>query len=388
MTEMIPSTENKDALAETLAQMRLTLAAAPLLAMYTAARIAIQVRTDSDTILRQLEKANAAFVGEASDDDLGTEGLLLTLKISGWLATRGDERRTAERRRDDFRARAERAERMLGANHSEVRNFWEQYYLELGRVADRSDEAIANYRASLEARGWPRRMDFRLSLSSQNLATMLRRSTNPEEVTEGERITAFNARWRTKQYGARHPFTMVAEGNRIVDELFHLERAHDEGTLTQDLVALARATLEDAERLTAARKSVLGVHHGGTVKAMMYQARAQRLLGHTDAARAIAQEALAYYLTYSSKKDETVTPQLRLIIAEGYAAEADAADANERVASAAGSGLVADDERDRARSLRKTASDALDASVADFVRWDDQEAWLPRIEAVRARIAE
>lgn len=373
-----------------MAEMRLTLNAAPLTAIYAAARIAIQVRTDSDAVLNHLNAANRRHFGDTPDAERGRTGGLLAIKIETWLTRRGVERRTAERRREDVRKRAERVQALLGDHDPDVRNYWESYYLELSRDAESRDEAITAYRASLAQRGWrdigdP--LNFRLSLSTQNFSTMLRRSDDLAAQTEGKRITASNAQWRAKTYGVQHPFTLVAEGNRLLDELHRLEETADQGEFGPNDKRETRAVIDDARRLYANRKKVLGVHHGGTVKAMSYGARGLRLLGNAKEARARAEQALAHYLTYSANKDESITGILRVIAAEGYAAEAEEAQRNLREAAERGAVKAAGTEAERAAKVWQTVDAMLNLAEPDLVRWPNQKPWLARLHRARDRRA-
>ena len=368
-----------------IAEMRRTLAVAELSAIFAAAKVAIQVRTDSDTILNHLEVFARAVYGGTPESDLGEIGLILKLNIESWLATRRDDPRTPEQRRDDVRRRAERAQAVLGPNHHRVRNFWESHFLEEGRETERYREAVESFRASLARRGWPGRTDFRSSLSSQNFATMLRRSDDPAEVSEGEAITAANAAWRAENYGVAHPFTMVAEGNRLLNALSRVESAHDRDGRDGVDRPQVEEILRDAKRLTASRKLVLGVHHGGTVKALSYQARALRLLAQHERARALAEEARAYYMKHSSKTDTSLTGILGILEAEGHAVEACAAAENSAIARSVGSLVVAREEQERARALWQLVSSLLDDAEADVSRWASERVWLTRLDALRDR---
>ncbi|MGC0368847.1 hypothetical protein [Microbacterium sp. SLBN-111] len=389
MTETQSTAETMDPkFAARMIEMRRTLLAAPLTAMYAAARIAIQVRTDSDVVLNHLDAANRTHFGDTPEAQRGRTGVLLGMRIQNWLYTRGVERRTAERRRADLRLRAESAQTLLGEDDSHVRAYWESYYLELARESATRDEAIAAYRLSLARRGWRNVRDplnFRLSLATQNLATMLRRSDDPGDWAEGERITAVNAEWRQATFGARHPFTLVAEGNRVLNVLYRLEETADDGEFGPVDRRAARKVMRDATELYRNRKDVLGVHHGGTVKAMSYQARALRLLDNAQEARALAERALAHYLTYSSKNDTTLTAVLRVIAAEGYAAEAEEAQRNVREASERGAMTAVKTEIARAAKVWQTVDAMLDLAEADLVRWASRAVWLARLQKVRVR---
>lgn len=381
-------------LADTIAEMRRTLVTAPLIVMYTAARVAIQVRTDADIVLNHLERTSEGFYEGASDEQIGREGVIVQLKIKTWLASRRDKRRSAEERLADYRHQAEQAQRLLGPSDDQVRTFWESYYLEQARDPTQYAEGKRAFRASLEARGfrfpvddskpWKTPMNFRLSLSSQNFAIILRRSSDSADVQLGELITARNSTWRRSQYGARHPFTMVAEGNRLLNALAHAEVLHDTGTTNKAIQTNAQSIVHESAALAANRRHVLGEHHGGTIKAQAYHARALRLLGEPFRARAVAEEALAHYMAYG-RPDDTVAAILQLVSAEGYAAEAVAAHQNLEVAFAAGSVLVADDERDRARALWNTVSDRLNSAEQEFLRWPNHGRWLRRVTTLRAR---
>lgn len=391
MTEANPTADSiSPDFAERMGEMRHTLAAAQLSAVFATARIAIQVRTDSDVVLGHLDTANRTYFGDIPEARRGRTGVLLGMSIQTWLDTRGTERRTAERRLTDLRMRAERAETLLGADEPQVRNFWEAYFLELAREGTTLNEAIEALRASLTQRGWHSHhdpLDFRLSLATQNLATVLRRSDKPSDRAEGERLTAMNAEWRTKTFGARHPFTLVSEGNRLLDVLHRLEEIADGGEFGPTDRRATKKVMDDAVDLYRNRKEVLGVHHGGTVKAMMYQARALRLLGNAEEARAAAERALAHYLTYSAKNDTTVTAVLRVIAAEGYAAEAEEAQRTVREASEHGAVDAVKTEVERAVKVWQTIDAMLDLAEADLVRWPSQAPWLTRLQSVRTRRA-
>lgn len=380
--------KNRGLLPETssfLQEMRNTLNVAELLAMYTAAQIAIQVRTDSETILNHLTTTVTDRFGDKADAELGEAGLILRLRIDKWLAERRENPRSGKERRAEARDRAERAERVLGADHPEVRNSWERHYLEEARETDTYVYAVRNYRASLKKRGWPDRMDFRISLSSLNFATMLRRSNNPDELEEGEQITARNAAWRAAEYGPSHPYTSVAEGNRLIDELYRSEALHDFGGPTAINRDQVRKILSDAARLTKARRSVLGVHHEATIKALSYEARAHRLLGNPGQALAIAEKSLGLVMNYESKKDTPIKGILRVIAAEGYAAEADIATSNMTIAATSGLNTVAEAERVRAIELASTIKKYIDQAESDLARWPNEQVWLDRLVILRTQ---
>lgn len=389
MTEITPEAENIDPeLAGHISEMRRTLVAAPLTAIFAAARIAIHVRTDSEAVLKHLDTTNRTHFGDTSDAHRGRTGVLLDMQIQTWLNVRGDERRTAKRRRDDLRRRAVRAQDLLGSDDPEVRKRWDQYYRELAREEGSLEEALAALRALLAERGWRTArdpLDFGLSLATQNFASALRRSSSLSDRAEGERITEMNAKWRAETFGARHPFTMVAEGNRLLDVFYRLERTSDEGEFGPNDRRAAIQVGSDANKLYKNRMEVLGVHHGATVLAMSYQARALRLLGDAQEARAIAERAIAHYLTFSAKNDTTITAILRVIAAEGYAAEAEKAERNVSEALTSGALEVIATEVTRATEVWQTVDTMLNLAEADLVRWPNQAPWLTRLRNARAR---
>lgn len=275
----------------TIARLHEELDVAPLRARFVMSRLAMSVRTMRVPVRDGIEALLEKVLAD-EDSNLSRAQFLLGDEIGRYLAPRRGQQRSSQQRAAEAAMRLRRAREVLGNDEAiwryEMREAFARALMLEGRGA-----ALGDMWSLLQAAGYPERRNFQLSIHAMNLAVQLSRTDDDANQRAAKEILDQEAKWRTEQFGADHPFTLVAEANRIVHVLQMLERIHDSRTLSQADISDAQTLAQAGRELHDRRVAVLGERHPATTRALSYEARALRILGMLEDSRAQAERVLS-----------------------------------------------------------------------------------------------
>jgi hypothetical protein len=351
--------------------------------------------------------------------ETGTGALLLAITVDRYRSDISTRKRPTAEVITASVARHAAAARRLPASDSRLRMLHERVLINRGGDRELLDDAIADLTQSLRERGYeppvaqppsargrgkspaPQQMNFVTSLHALSLGSLHRRRGGNADQALASAIIDETAAWRTDRYGSQHPFTLVAEGHRVLAALAPLERALDTRPLTADETATALHVGDLAHRLEVARAGVLGARHMATVRALSYQARALRLSEDPVAASSAAERALAAAESAQAKKYHELPPIMKVIVAEACAlgsmqAKSSAVELGHAHARYARSPQHADQaaqirstieaERERAGEERRRALRLLDEAEEALEHQRSVALWLTRLRVLRTRL--